>query len=306
MPPSSVCSDSMNSSFALPNAWAAVSAEIVECLDEAILPELLVCALSTLIRFEHCGQFVYRKDARPIHVYDTYLSSCAKAGLNNYVNSTYVLDPFYRSYRVGLKTGAYRVPDLAPDLSFDREDFSNFKVSVSSSEEIGYLTDGWPPGRQELCIALEMPMGECAAITLARKAGEGGFSATDGALLTPVIPFLAASYRRYWRHARETHVGGRSHGRFDADPKVLDGLNLSPREREIAQLLLRGHSTLSVSLQLNISITTVKTHRKNLYAKLGIATQCELFSLLWTRCGSDTYGFRQQFPHPRPARDMRA
>ena len=149
-------------------------------------------------------------------------------------------------------------------------------------------------------------MGECAAITLARKAGEGGFSATDGALLTLVIPFLAASYRRDWRHARVTHVGGSSHGRFDADPKVLDGLNLSPREREIAQLLLRGHSTLSVSLQLNISITTVKTHRKNLYAKLGIATLCELFSLLWTRCGSDTYGSRQKFPHAKPARDMRA
>ena len=48
--------------------------------------------------------------------------------------------------------------------------------------------------------------------------------------------------------------------------------------RPLAQLLLRGHSTVSVALQLGISPTTVKTHRKNLYAKLGIATQFELFS----------------------------
>ena len=60
---------------------------------------------------------------------------------------------------------------------------------------------------------------------------------------------------------------------------AFGGSLLSPREREVAQLLLRGHSTLSVSLHLKISATTVKTHRKNLYGKLGISTQFELFSL---------------------------
>ena len=39
-----------------------------------------------------------------------------------------------------------------------------------------------------------------------------------------------------------------------------------------------GLAAVSVALQLGIAPTTVKTHRKNLYAKLGIATQFELFS----------------------------
>jgi DNA-binding CsgD family transcriptional regulator len=42
---------------------------------------------------------------------------------------------------------------------------------------------------------------------------------------------------------------------------------------------LRCNSTTSIGLRLGISTTTVKTHRKNLYSKLGIASQFEFFSL---------------------------
>ena len=54
---------------------------------------------------------------------------------------------------------------------------------------------------------------------------------------------------------------------------------LTERECHVAQYLLRGHSTRSLAERLGISEDTVKTHRKNLYAKLDIATQAELFSL---------------------------
>ena len=51
------------------------------------------------------------------------------------------------------------------------------------------------------------------------------------------------------------------------------------REREITQLILRGHSSQSIAFNLGISLGTVKTHRKNAYAKLGISSQSELLSL---------------------------
>jgi DNA-binding CsgD family transcriptional regulator len=44
-------------------------------------------------------------------------------------------------------------------------------------------------------------------------------------------------------------------------------------------MILKGHSSESIARNLGISITTVKTHRQNLYARLGLATQQELFSL---------------------------
>lgn len=55
--------------------------------------------------------------------------------------------------------------------------------------------------------------------------------------------------------------------------------NLSPREAEICAMILLGYTTIGISLNLNISVNTVATHRKRAYRKLGIATQNELFCL---------------------------
>lgn len=265
--------------YGVPAAWAVASAQIVDHLDEPILPGLLAVALSALIEYEYSVILIYRGKANPIHIHDTFPNSGARAGLINYVKNTYVLNPFYSAYLRGLTTGIYRMRDLAPDGFFDQELLRKYKISGTSLEEIGYLTDGWPAGREELCVALELGNGECAEITLSRKAGLGGFLDEDIERLTPTIPFLAAALRRYWRQVRFTHLMGTPDTRTEDAFQTFGGSRLSPRERELAQLLLRGHSTVSVGLQLGISPTTVKTHRKNLYAKLGIATQFELFSL---------------------------
>ena len=54
---------------------------------------------------------------------------------------------------------------------------------------------------------------------------------------------------------------------------------LTERERQIAQLLLRGHSTKSVARELDIAPGTVMVHKRNLFAKLGITSQYALFSI---------------------------
>lgn len=53
---------------------------------------------------------------------------------------------------------------------------------------------------------------------------------------------------------------------------------LTQREREITQLLLRGHSSKSIARELGIAPGTVMVHKRNLFAKLGITSQYELFS----------------------------
>lgn len=265
----SPCTNEMQFLAALPAAWPKISAEIVDCLERPILPELLAEAVRTLIPFDYCEQFVYRRQDRPIHVYDNSLNH-AKIGLANYIKTTYVLNPFFRRSQLGLKPGVYRLRDLAIGRALDARQLEQFRVTAKDSEEIGYLTEGWPPGRKELCIALDLPIGELAEITVSRGSAGADFADDEIEALALVTPFLGAAFRRYWSQPRFVHF---------ADDRGRHGnRNLSPRERQIAELLLRGHSTRSMSLQLGISMTTVKTHRKNLYAKLGIATHYELFT----------------------------
>ena len=53
---------------------------------------------------------------------------------------------------------------------------------------------------------------------------------------------------------------------LDAAP----GGNLTPREREIIQLLAEGKSNKEVAAVLNVSTRTIETHRANIMHKLGI------------------------------------
>lgn len=51
---------------------------------------------------------------------------------------------------------------------------------------------------------------------------------------------------------------------------------LTPREREILQLLAEGRTTKQVALTLSISVKTVETHRSNLMRSLGLESISDL------------------------------
>jgi DNA-binding NarL/FixJ family response regulator len=52
--------------------------------------------------------------------------------------------------------------------------------------------------------------------------------------------------------------------------------HLSPREREVVQLLAEGRSTKEVACHLNLSVKTAETHRSNIMRKLELHSVSEL------------------------------
>jgi len=60
---------------------------------------------------------------------------------------------------------------------------------------------------------------------------------------------------------------------------LRDAVGLSYREADVCAQIVLGFTALGISLNLDISINTVATHRKRAYAKLGISSQTELFSV---------------------------
>ena len=55
---------------------------------------------------------------------------------------------------------------------------------------------------------------------------------------------------------------------------------LSPREREIIAFLGRGHTSAYVAKSLIISESTVYTHTRNIYRKLGMGSKEEIIQAL--------------------------
>ena len=53
--------------------------------------------------------------------------------------------------------------------------------------------------------------------------------------------------------------------------------SLTPAQHAVTKLILRGHSNISIAGNLDITEGTVKQHRYNIYRRLGISSQSELF-----------------------------
>lgn len=61
--------------------------------------------------------------------------------------------------------------------------------------------------------------------------------------------------------------------------------SLSPRESDVLGLLVRGATAEDIAEKLVISVSTVRTHTKNIYKKVGVHTRSELFGLASQREG---------------------
>ncbi len=68
-------------------------------------------------------------------------------------------------------------------------------------------------------------------------------------------------------------------GNEDAYEETLNTYGLTRREKEVCDLLLEGRTLRQISADIGIGFSTVNTHYKNLYRKLGINSRAELFRI---------------------------
>lgn len=88
---------------------------------------------------------------------------------------------------------------------------------------------------------------------------------------------LVIAIKTLWQH--KTFLSRRlskSLGQDPGNPSPHDFPALSPREREILQLLAEGRSTKQIATELSITVKTTETHRTNIMRKLGIHSTSDL------------------------------
>jgi len=62
---------------------------------------------------------------------------------------------------------------------------------------------------------------------------------------------------------------------FETNERALDTLGITEREREVLELLARGHSNREMAERLFVSPNTVKTHLARLYQKLEVSRRTQ-------------------------------
>ena len=76
--------------------------------------------------------------------------------------------------------------------------------------------------------------------------------------------------------SRIAHMVLEGYLRSGAAPGGEEAATLSPRERQIVQLLAEGQSNKEVARTLNVSVKTVETHRSNIMRKMGFGSLADL------------------------------
>jgi DNA-binding CsgD family transcriptional regulator len=66
-------------------------------------------------------------------------------------------------------------------------------------------------------------------------------------------------------------------------PVILQAYDLSVREREVTQQVIRGLSTSEIAERLFISSNTVQDHLKAIFEKVGVSSRRELVARIWTQ-----------------------
>ncbi len=252
--------------------WHQQLATVVAALRTPAYPERLVAALGRLVSFDFSVMFAYRGNERPIDLFDNFGAKRRQIFVTLYQEGPYLLDPFFLASRDKVAPGLYRLRELAPDRFYQSEYFRSYYTKTGLSEEIGFF--------------VVLPEGVSVVVSLMRSGERQVFSEKEMERLRLVEPFVRATAEFNWQHLSEAFTPKGQEQSEDILERYIDTLFqssapllLSLREREVVGLVLRGHSSDSIAKRLGIAPGTVKVHRKNIYSKLGITSQSELFSI---------------------------
>lgn len=248
-----------------------VTQAILPCVISAIgtkdFAAVTAGVLCEFLGFEATAVFFHRRTGVPAVVFDNFAAVEARLGIENYIHFTHKINPMLA--RAG-RAGVCRARDFVLDPRNTCGDSVASYVELTSREELGFRTVGWPQRQEEICLYCEA----CAGLF------ELGFYRTRGRSAAPANkiralkalsePIAAAFARHEALVAYDRRMVREAQSQTDT---------LTPREREICDLILLGCSSAAIALRLGLSRHTVKDHRKSIFRKWRVGSLAELFAL---------------------------
>ena len=197
----------------------------------------------------------YSSRARPAFV--TYRNFSA-ALVERYLSVYYAFDPFNAYWCERQRPGVVALRQVRTRDGEAGRYVGEFLDQSAIRDEVGVLLADGP----------DTTLG----VFLERR--NRSFASTDIARLQAAFPAIAAvhdAHRRLSVPALKPH-------QTEGLPRQL-WPHLTPRERDVAGLMLAGHPTNNIARRLGITQGTVRNYRHSIYGKLDITTERELILL---------------------------
>ena len=187
-----------------------------------------------------------------------------------------LLERLLRAAQAGQRTGSEIEVRVVQALALAADDpyaaSSTLAGALTLAEREGYV---WVFARERRALApvLRSVLSERPTWGYARHvldAAEGGLRAGNAATRAPAEPLTVAPIDPDWPRVETASRHERGHVAARQDRLVEP---LSRRERDILRLLATDLSGPEIARELVVSLNTVRTHTRNVYAKLGVSNR---------------------------------
>jgi len=259
----------------------AQAGRLIDAVGRPDFPRALRDAINALAPIDSFIVLAYHARRTPAILHDGLRPEERQVFDEHYLSGAYLLSPFYQACMSGTEPGFHLVPEIAPDGFTDSEFCKVYYAPSGIVDEGGYTLPHGPGG--------------AILVSIGRVMIENAFTAEEAARLRDFLPVLAAAARRHWppeapprdvEDIAQPTIREHLQAAFESFGTSL----LTGRERDVALLMLRGHSSKSAARRLDISPDTERVHRRNIYEKLAISSQAELCSLFFDALAEEPAG----------------
>ncbi len=186
------------------------------------------------------------------------------AFIHRYVKELYMLDPFYIADRENPQSGFFHMLDVAPEHFLETEYYHQYFEQYISVDEAQYNVR--LDAERTLCVSFGSNV---------------RFNQEQITMLDIIKPWVTALMHQ--RMCFEVDVA-KDVSEPAPWPETIASLGtlITAREKDVLKLLLSGFSNKEIAGKLSLSAETIKVHRRNIYTKLNIKSQSELFTRFFT------------------------
>ncbi len=228
----------------------------------------LTDAVRNQVAIDYPQFWLYHRDLPPKVLYHEIPKQALPSQVDQYLEGPYREDPFYQASMNQPRSRIYRLSRLTAGKLQNSDYYHEYYSDTGTVDEAIFLS--------------RLRGGNVINLSMMRLPAHGEFSDEEYEalyLLADPVSELIKSHSEHDDFA-VTHLiqPGIDH-QIDLAFRTFGASLLSPREKDVLELMLRGYGTDASADRLDIAIETVRRHRKSIYRKLDVSSQTDLFSL---------------------------
>lgn len=228
----------------------------------------LIAAVRGQVKFDYPQVWLYHKDLPPRVLYHEIPAHAVPAQIDQYLDGPYQEDPFYQTSMQQPRAKIYRLSRVTMGKLKDSLYYRDYYGETGTADEAVYLS--------------KLHAGNVINLSMMRLPADGPFSEEEYEtlyLLTEPVSELIKRHSEHKEFAASNLIQPGIDHQINLAFRTFGASMLSPREKDVLELMLRGYGTDTSAERLEIAVETVRRHRKSIYRKLDVSSQTDLFSL---------------------------